>query len=91
MAGPKKTAKRTYRSSARTRPGVPGALKRLGLRIRALREKHGLTQEWAAERAHLDAKHWQEIEAGRVNVTVASLIGIGRALRVPLAKLFEGV
>lgn len=70
---------------------MPGALKRLGVRVRALREEHGLTQESAAERAHLDAKHWQEIEAGRVNVTLASLVGIGKALSVPLAKLFEGV
>ena len=66
-------------------------LKRLGLRIRALRDERALTQEKAAERAHLDPKHWQEIEAGRINVTVASLVGIARAFKVKLAELFESV
>jgi transcriptional regulator with XRE-family HTH domain len=45
----------------------------------------------AAERAKLDYKHYQAIEGGNSNVTVASLIGIARSLKVELAKLFDGV
>jgi transcriptional regulator with XRE-family HTH domain len=51
----------------------------------------GLTQEAAAERAKLDYKHYQAIETGSSNVTVASLVGIAKALRVKLAGLFDGV
>ncbi len=63
-------------------------MRRLGRRIRALRIEAGLTQEAAAERARLDYKHLQAIEAGQSNVTVASLVGIAKALRVSVADLF---
>jgi transcriptional regulator with XRE-family HTH domain len=64
-------------------------LSRLGKRIRALRAKRKLTQEQAAEGAKLDEKHWQDIEGARTNPTVASLVGIARALKVSLSELFE--
>ena len=65
------------------------ALSRLGKRIRALRLKRELTQEAAAELAKLDEKHWQDIEGARTNPTVASLVGVARALKVSLSGLFE--
>lgn len=86
-----KTKVRAFRSTARSQPGVPLALKRLGKRVRQLRQAAELTQEQVAERAHLDAKHLQEVEAGRVNPTVASLVGLAKALSVKLADIFEGV
>jgi transcriptional regulator with XRE-family HTH domain len=55
---------------------------RLGKRVRRLRQERGLSQEVAAERAAIDAKHLQAIEGGRANVTFASLVGIARALGV---------
>lgn len=79
----------TWRSSARDAPGVARALSRLGKRIRALRLARKLTQERAAETAKLDEKHWQDIEGGRTNPTVATLVGIARALDVQLRGLFE--
>lgn len=78
-----------YRSSARDAPGVAAALVRLGKRIKALRNERALTQEAAAERAKLDEKHWQDIEGGRTNPTVATLVGIARALSVEVAQLFD--
>jgi DNA-binding XRE family transcriptional regulator len=84
-------AKRKWRSDARASPQVEKALRRLGRQIRALRKTAGLTQETAAERAKLDYKHYQAIESGSSNVTVASLIGIAKALRVKPVELFEGV
>jgi len=58
---------------------------------RELRKRRGLSEEKLADLAHLDPKHLQIIESGRVNTTLASLVGIGRALGVPLRELFEGV
>lgn len=84
-------AKRRFRSEARGSTGVGRSLRRLGRQIRALRKSVNLTQEDAAERAKLDYKHFQAIEAGSINVTVASLIGIAKAFRVKLADLFDGV
>jgi DNA-binding XRE family transcriptional regulator len=79
----------TWRSSARDAPGVARALNRLGKRVRALRLERKLTQEQAAEIAKLDEKHWQDIEGARTNPTVATLVGIARALKVTLSELFE--
>lgn len=59
--------------------------------MRRLRREKGLSQEGAAERAALDPKHYQAIEAGRTNVTFASLLGIARALGVKVADLTKGV
>ncbi len=50
-----------------------------------------MTQEVAASRAKIDSKHYQEIEAGRINATVASLVGIAKAFGVSLAELFDDV
>jgi putative transcriptional regulator len=79
----------TWRSSARDAPGVSRALTRLGKRIRALRQERKLTQEEAAETAKLDEKHWQDIEGARTNPTVATLVGVSRALKVTLSELFD--
>jgi transcriptional regulator with XRE-family HTH domain len=62
---------------------------RLGRRIRRLREATGLSQEAAAGIAELDPKHWQVIEAGKTNTTVASLVAISKALHVKLKDLFD--
>lgn len=56
-----------------------------------LRAEKQLTQEVAAERAKLDEKHWQDLEAGRTNPTLATLIGVARSLGVRLGELFEGL
>jgi transcriptional regulator with XRE-family HTH domain len=86
---PANNRSRTWRSSARDAPGVARALSRLGKRIRALRLERKLTQGQAAELAKLDEKHWQEIEGARTNPTVATLVGVARAFKVPLSALFE--
>ena len=89
MAGTRRKGTKGWRSSARTAPGVATALKKLGKRIRALRDEKELTQEEAAEAARLDSKHWSDIETGRTNPTIASLVGVSRALKVKLGDLFE--
>ena len=57
--------------------------------MRTLRAKLKLTQEQAAEIAKLDEKHWQDIEGARTNPTVATRVGISKALKVSLSQLFE--
>lgn len=76
------------RSSARSASGVTTALTLLGARVRALRAGRALTQEQAAARGKLDQAHWRAIEAGHTNPTVATLVGIARALKVDITDLF---
>jgi transcriptional regulator with XRE-family HTH domain len=66
-------------------------LRRLGRRVKALREERELTQERAAEIAGLDARHLQAIEAGEANVTMSTLHGLAKSLGVTLAELMVDV
>jgi transcriptional regulator with XRE-family HTH domain len=59
-----------------------------GLRVRHLREKAGLTLERASSAAELDLAHWQKIEAGKVNVTMGTMIRVANALDVKLVDFF---
>ena len=67
------------------------ALKQLGKRVRALRLELELTQGDAAEAAKLDQNHWQAIERARTNPTVATLVGVSRALEVRLPERVDDV
>jgi DNA-binding XRE family transcriptional regulator len=69
---------------------IPREQKRLGLRLRKIREERELTQEEAAERAAIHAKHLGVIEGGKANITVATLVALAYAYQVPLSALFEG-
>jgi transcriptional regulator with XRE-family HTH domain len=55
-------------------------LKELGRRIHRARIAAGLTQEDAAAAAGIDYKRWQELEAGRVNATMRTLVRVSGAL-----------
>lgn len=72
-------------------PGVADTIARVGVRIRSLRLERNLTQEQAAERAHLSVKHLQDVERGETNPTIASLIALSRALGVTLSELFARI
>lgn len=65
-------------------------LEQLGRRVRELRLERNLTQAAAADAAKLDSTHWQAIERVRTNPTVATLVGVARALNIALSELFEG-
>ena len=64
------------------------AVDALGRQIRELRLARELTLEAASERGGMDLKHWQKIEAGTLNVTIATLVRISRGLSVEVAELF---
>lgn len=72
-------------------PAEPDAtLIELGQRIRTFRRRRGLRLEDVALRAGLSKSLLSMVERGRVNSTVATLVGIAHALRVPIADLFDG-
>ena len=79
------------------RPAIKKAIerarKRLGLRLKALREERRLTQEEAAERAGLHAKHLSVIEnasPAAKSVSFATLVALAYAYEVSPAAFFEG-
>jgi DNA-binding XRE family transcriptional regulator len=78
-----------WRSDARSDPETLRTFKKLGLRIRELRAEKALTQEQLAEGAALSVQHLLDLEHGRSNPTLASLVGIARGLGVSLPDLFR--
>ncbi len=68
---------------------VARELRRLATRLRAVRERAGLTQEQAAERIGLHAKHLQRLERGGANVTFATLVACAHAYGTAVASLLS--
>ncbi len=66
-------------------------LHKLGLRVRALRTLHGLTQEALAERVGFRAAYVSQIENGAKGATLETLAGIAAALGMTLSELFLDV
>jgi len=60
----------------------------LARNVRRFREQSGWTQEQAADAVGIAPRHYQKIEAGDVNVTVATLVRLGNAFRVTVKDLF---
>jgi transcriptional regulator with XRE-family HTH domain len=61
----------------------------LGVRIRRLREARGQTQYELAEHAEVSPKHLGELERGRGNPSLRSLLDISAVLGVSLCELFD--
>jgi DNA-binding XRE family transcriptional regulator len=85
----KKKSERSWRSEARSDPETLRALVKLGKRIRELRLEKETTQEALAEKAAISVQHLLDLEHGRSNPTIASLMGLARGLEVPLRDLFD--
>ena len=62
--------------------------KLLGERIRELRKSAGITQEVLGEKSSLNYKFIGELERGRVNVSLDSLVKIAAALNVDPGSFF---
>jgi transcriptional regulator with XRE-family HTH domain len=63
----------------------------IGENVRRVRHSKGLTLEQAASRMEGDFRHFQRIEAGKVNLTLATMLRVAEALNVPLTQLFVDV
>jgi transcriptional regulator with XRE-family HTH domain len=63
----------------------------IGKAIRKHRHQANLTQEELAEKVELHPNYVGEIERGEKAVSVEALIRIAEAVKVPIAKLFQGL
>jgi transcriptional regulator with XRE-family HTH domain len=63
--------------------------KLFGKRVRAIRRAARITQEKAAETAHLNSKYLGEIERGEKRPSFEVIIALARALRVSPATFFQ--
>lgn len=63
-------------------------LKRLGLKIRELRNEKGWTLEDCEEHGYPSWRHLQLVEAGKQNVTVQTLVNLCNLFSVSIEDLF---
>ena len=61
----------------------------LGVRIRNLRQKTGLSQEKFALKIGMDRTYFASVEAGKRNIAIINIKKIADGLGVPLSELFE--
>lgn len=61
-----------------------------GLRIRALRQTHGITQEEFAARLHVSSNHLGKVESGKRRCSLDLLIEIAEEFHVTLDYLVLG-
>ena len=71
-------------------PRNPKAQKRLGARVKALREARGITQEALAFDAGIHVNHLSSLERGEANPSYLVLLSIANVLRVKVADLTDG-
>jgi transcriptional regulator with XRE-family HTH domain len=65
------------------------AVEKIGMRIKAVREKRGLSQEALADRAGISRGYLARLETGRHEPTLTMLGKLAKALRVKLADLVK--
>lgn len=51
-------------------------LKILGARCREVRKSRGLSQKVAAQRAGIDYRHYQNVEGGKVNMRIDTMLNL---------------
>lgn len=64
-------------------------LAKMGMHIRRLRERQGISQEQLAADAEIPYSSINEIEGGKTNPTIASLMAISEALDLSLSELLD--
>ena len=67
------------------------ALRAFGERIRALRNKRGVSQEQFAAECRLDRTYVSGIERGKRNPSLRNIKRIAKVLEVTLSQLFKGL
>ena len=66
-------------------------LKRLGQRIRSIREEQAWSQEKLSFECHLHRTYISSVERGERNIAVINLRKIAAALDISLAQLLDGL
>jgi len=67
------------------------ALATFGRSIRSYRKQRGMSQEELAEASKLSLNYISDIERGVRNPSLLALVGLSRALRLPLRDLLADV
>jgi transcriptional regulator with XRE-family HTH domain len=62
-------------------------LKKIGQNIARIRKERGLTQEDLCGMAEIDRSYLSEIENGKMNVTIKSLVAIAKSLKCDLSDI----
>lgn len=62
-------------------------LVRFGNRVRAIRQRKGISQEKLAELAGVHRTFVSSVERGERNISLMNIARLAKALEVPLAKL----
>jgi transcriptional regulator with XRE-family HTH domain len=71
---------------------APDALDRhIGVRLRARRREHGLSQQYLGERVGVSFQQIQKYERGANRISAATLYTLASALGAPLSYFFEGL
>jgi XRE family transcriptional regulator, regulator of sulfur utilization len=65
--------------------------KKIGNRVRELRVKQGWSQEEFADRCEIHRGHMGQIERGEKNVSIATLVKIGKGLGMTVSAILDGV
>ena len=63
--------------------------KKIGLRIKEIREKNNLSQLDASHKANIDTSYWSDIENGKVNVSILKLKNICDCFNISLKDFFD--
>ena len=63
----------------------------LGMRIKELRNKVGLSQEKFALKIGMDRTYYASVESGHRNIAIINIKKIADGLEVSLSELFEGL
>jgi transcriptional regulator with XRE-family HTH domain len=61
--------------------------KQIGMKLKALREANGLSQDALAKKAKIAREYVNRLEAGRHDPTVGTLQRLAKALGVPVTEL----
>jgi len=61
----------------------------VGAKIKAIREKQGLSQDALGQQANSSDKYISKLEHGKTNVGIDKLFEIGMALKTPVASFFK--
>ena len=65
------------------------AKRTIAKRVRARRRELDLSQEQFAEKADLDVRHVQKIEAAEINMTLETLVKVANALKMTIGELVD--
>lgn len=65
--------------------------KKLGLRIRTLRNQLGVSQEKFALSINMDRTYFASVENGKRNISLNNISKIADGLEVSLEELFRGI